>query len=197
MLKAILILLLLPAAALAQSLSWEEQMLAAVNDQREYANQRELAIYGYLERERLPLRLNPTLSESGKWWAQALKGTGLMAHGWYTNSAGYLVSEPGGSQISRVWLPASAGWTDFTMRNFYLGLRPAWQSENGYFGRSTDPAFVVTAWATSGWNDDPRLVRGGHYANLIDPDLTDCGAARNAWGAGKSSVWLEVAAFQE
>lgn len=174
-------LLLIPVHAFAQAATWEEQLVNEVNLYREAANAAELASTGTIAKYREPLRYNQTLADSGKWWAQALKGTGLMAHGWYTNSAGYLVSEPGGSQISRVWLPSDSGWTDFNIRNAYLGLPSSFQSENGYFGKSTDPALVVYAWSTS----------PGHYANMINADFTEAGAAQNAWGVGKKSVWLE------
>ncbi len=161
------VLLLLPSVCLAQAITWEERLIVEVNLYR-------------LEVGVEPLVLDARLSESGKWWAQALKGTGIMAHGWPCKD-GYLVDDSG-QQISRVWLPSDSGWTDFNIRNAYLGIQ-GFQSENGYFGKSTDPAFVCAAWATS----------PGHYSNMVNPRFTRAGAAKNTWGSGKSSVWLEVA----
>lgn len=180
---------MIPIILLLFGITWEEQLIQEINVYREDANLRELAIYGYIEQERVPLKHNLTLDESGKWWARALRGTDLMVHGWYVNENGYLVN--GGKILSKVWLPSDMGWTDFNIRNAYLGLY-GWQSENGYFGKSTDPKVVCMTWATNGWNDDPRLVRGGHYSNMISPYWDEAGVAKNAWGNGKSSVWLEV-----
>ncbi len=171
----LLLLCLLPSACFAQSLSWEEQMVDAVNDYRLAAGVP-------------PLVLDDRLSESGRMWGQALKGTGLANHGWYVNSSGYLIAGPGGTKpLSRVWLPSDQGWSDFNIRARYLGIPAVWQSENGYFGRSTDPVRITAAWATS----------PGHYMNMTQPLFTHIGVSKSPWGGGSSSVWAEFAQMRK
>lgn len=182
-----IILVLTPSLSLA---GWEEDLLSAINAERAYADDREFAIHGEVLSPRLPLTLNPALTASAQIWVDALKGTGILAHGWHTNDAGYLVAGYGETKaVSRVWLPSRDRWTDFVIRNEFFGVF-AFGSENGFVGKSTKAGHVVAAWAAGGWNIDPRLA-ATHYGNLVNPRWTQMGAAKGTWGSGKSSVFAE------
>lgn len=173
LLAVLMVAATIPAALMAQAISWEQRLIDEVNLYR-LAATLEDGIY------REPYTLVASISDSEELWAKALKGTGILAHGAATTPAGYVIGADG--RAGKVWVPSRDGWTDFLIRNAFFGMLPALQSENGYAGQSTDPAFVCAAWATS----------PGHYQNMVDPRFTRAGAASWTWGSGAKSVWLGV-----
>lgn len=177
-----------PSLALA---GWEEDLLAAINAERAYADDREFAIHGEVLAPRAPLTINPLLTTSAEMWVAALKGTGLQTHGWHTNDDGYLVAAYGETEpITRAWLPSRDRYSNFVIRNEFLGLF-TFCSENGAYVKSTKVDHLVAGWISSGgWNIDPRLARL-HYGNLVNPRWTEMGVAKGTWGSGKSSVFAE------
>ena len=184
--------------AFAQKLSWEEQFVVLINQERSSANDREWAIYGaYANGFRGPLTINPRLTASAQLWCNALKGSNYFDHYGYVTNQGYLRrSYYDWTQISRVWLPSKYNnYTDWTIRNEYFGVFPTASSENGYLGGGSRPRDIFNAWKAGTWNIDPRLA-SGHYSNMINPRWIEVGIAKNTWGGGKNSCFADFADFR-
>lgn len=187
-------------ALLAAGPSWQDQTLTLINEERVAANERELALYGAIEKVRHPLQADPRLADSAQWWCNALRGTGDFGHFGFLSERGFLLGL-GGKEVSRVWLPTYQPdrlhyWA---FRNQYLGIEGSStqnSSENGVLLKRASPENIVSAWVRSGWHVDPRQA-AKHYSNLVNPNWTHFGVAKQGWAAGKTSVFGEFHYFSE
>ncbi len=194
--------LVFPSTSKGDFANWHKEALQYLNEERANADAKELALYGeFVVGPRLPLELDPILTESAQWWCDALKGTGIVAHGWYTNNKGYLIQTPDSTKtLTRVWLPfrelnpgEGIYWTDFLGRNAYQGLLAVNQSENILLTSNVSPESIIARWR-SGYNDDPTKALG-HYGNMINPLWTHCGFGRGPYGNSKKIAVLDLAAL--
>jgi hypothetical protein len=177
-----------------------QAVLDLVNEERADADRRELEIYGeLLTGPRLPLEYDPMLAYSSQWWCDGLKGTGLLVHGWFVNSQGYLILDPSNPKIlnKRVRFPQTDGWTDWNDRLRYLEVYPLRSSENGVLASSLTADEMFFLWKNRGWQYDPRQVNPAHhYFNLIRPAWTHAGVGKGASGTtGRSYGFMGFAQF--
>jgi len=173
--------------------------LNQLNDVREDADDRELLIHGnFVIGPRPALDLSDILNESAQWWCEALKGSGIADHGWYTNKDGFLIASPQNPRIlSRVWLPSieidpGVYWCDFVVINNYLGIEGSSQGQNLLRRSNVRTNNIVDLFTETGWNDDP-LKATHHYSTMIVPFWTHCGFGMITDGGGRKIAVINFA----
>lgn len=164
---------------LAAGGSWEQDVINLLNAFRLEANQHELALHGYYRSgPRLPLVINPKLTEASALWVQGMQEIGDIAHEWPTNLKGNLVRN--GVPISRKVYPfivyPEGPYTDVHAQVASTGL--ATQGEGNICGRFNRATAIAVAYGFyySGYNADPWLA-AKHYYLLQHPFWTHIGAA--------------------